>query len=248
MVFLNVLKQGEGMEKKNKLYEGKAKIVYQTEDDHRVVQHFKDDATAFDGEKKGTVLGKGVANNSISAVLFKLLEQKGIETHFEEKLNPNEMLVKKVAIVPVEVVVRNISAGSLCRRYGFEEGIRFEAPIVEFYYKSDELHDPLMNRDHIRAMGLANEQEMDYMQTQALAINQVLKAFFDSIDIDLVDFKLEFGRFQDRLLLADEISPDTCRFWEKGTRKKLDKDRFRFDLGEVEDTYREMMKRIGGLD
>ncbi len=236
------------MEKKKKLYEGKAKIVYQTDDDVLVVQHFKDDATAFDGEKKGTVIGKGVANNSISSALFKLLQKKGIETHFEKKLNDNEMLVKRVEIVPVEVVVRNISAGSLCRRYGFEEGIRFEAPVLEFYYKSDELHDPLMNCDHIRAMGLATDQELDYIHTQALKINTVLKAFFDSIEIDLVDFKLEFGRFQDRLLLADEISPDTCRFWEKGTHKKLDKDRFRFDLGEVEDTYREMMKRIGGSD
>jgi len=234
------------MGKKEKLYEGKAKIIYKTDESGVVIQHFKDDATAFDGVKKDTVLGKGVANNTISTSLFKLLEKNGIKSHFIKKISDNEMMVKSVDIVQVEVVVRNISTGSLCRRYGVDEGIRYKKPIVEFYYKDDELHDPLMNKDHIIAMDLATDEQIEYMRSEALKINSILREFFNSININLVDFKLEFGKINNEILLADEISPDTCRFWEKGTNKKLDKDRFRYDLGDVEKTYKEMMKRIGG--
>ncbi len=233
------------MEKKEKLYEGKAKIIYKTDQDGLVIQHFKDDATAFDGEKKDTVMGKGVANNNISSKMFKLVEKAGIKTHFVKKLSDNEMLVKNVEIIQVETIVRNISAGSFCRKYGVEEGIVFEKPTVEFSYKSDEHHDPLMNDDHIRVMGLATEKEVEIMRTKAQEINEILKKFFASIGITVVDFKLEFGRHNGEVLLADEISPDTCRFWDNKTKKKLDKDRFRFDLGGVEETYAEMMKRIG---
>lgn len=234
------------MQKLEKLYEGKAKIIYKTDLDDLVIQHFKDDATAFDGVKKDTVMGKGVANNNISSKLFEIVEKEGIKTHFEKKLNDNEMLVKSVEIIQVETIVRNISAGSFCRKYGVEEGIIFEEPTVEFSYKSDELHDPLMNDDHIRVMKLATAEEVDEMRKRALEINEILKKFFDSIGITVVDFKLEFGRYKGEVILADEISPDTCRFWDKETKKKLDKDRFRFDLGGVEETYAEMMKRIGG--
>ncbi len=233
------------MEKGKVLYEGKAKILYQTDDPDLLLQYFKDDATAFDGIKKGTIVGKGVANNKISCNLFDLLKQHGIDSHFVRKLSDNEMLVKNVSIIPVEVVVRNISTGSLCKRYGLDEGIVFETPIVELYYKDDALHDPLMNDDHVMAMELATREELAIMREQALKINKILQEFFDSIDIKLVDFKLEFGRFKERIILADEISPDTCRFWEKGTNRKLDKDRFRQDLGDVEKTYNEMMNRIG---
>ena len=234
------------MEKGKKLYEGKAKILYQTGDPNLLIQYFKDDATAFDGIKKGTIVGKGVANNTISCNLFNLLKQHGIDSHFVRKLSDNEMLVKNVYIIPVEVVVRNISTGSLCKRYGVAEGIVFETPIVELYYKEDALHDPLMNEDHVLAMELATRAELASMRKQALKINKILQEFFDSIDIKLVDFKLEFGRFKEQFILADEISPDTCRFWEKGTNRKLDKDRFRQDLGDVEKTYNEMMNRIAG--
>ena len=234
------------MERKEKLYEGKAKIIYKTDQDGLVIQHFKDDATAFDGEKKDTVMGKGVANNNISSKMFDLVEKAGIKTHFEKKLSDNEMLVKNVEIIQVETIVRNISAGSFCRKYGVEEGIVFEKPTVEFSYKSDEHHDPLMNDDHIRVMGLATKEEVETMRKKALEINEILKKFFATIGITVVDFKLEFGRYNGEVLLADEISPDTCRFWDKKTKKKLDKDRFRFDLGGVEETYAEMMKRIGG--
>ncbi len=232
------------MKKAEKLYEGKAKIVFTTEDPDVVVQHFKDDATAFDGVKKGSISGKGVANNQISSRLFTLLEKSGIPTHFVERLSDNEMAVKKVEIVPVEVVIRNVSTGSLCRRYGVKEGIEFGSPIVEFYYKSDELHDPLMNEDHIIAFKFASRKEIDRMREMGLQINTLLREFFSSIGINLIDFKLEFGRFKGELLLADEISPDTCRFWERGTNRKLDKDRFRFDLGDVESTYNEMLEKI----
>ncbi len=234
------------MERKEKLYEGKAKIIYQSDQEGLVIQHFKDDATAFDGEKKDTVIGKGVANNNISAKLFELIEREGIETHFERKLSDNEMLVKKVEIIKVETIVRNISAGSFCRRYGMKEGVVFNKPTVEFSYKSDEYHDPLMNNDHIRVMGLATKEELKAIREMALKIDTILQKFFDSIGISVVDFKLEFGRYNGKVILADEISPDTCRFWDKKTKKKLDKDRFRFDLGDVEKTYADMMKRIGG--
>ncbi len=232
------------MIKGEKIYEGKAKILYKTEDPDILWQSFKDDATAFDGIKKGTIIGKGVANNTISSNLFKLLKEHGIESHFMEKVSNTEMLVKNVEIVMVEVVVRNISTGSLCRRYGVAEGIVFEKPIVELYFKNDELHDPLMNDDHVVALGLADQEELATMKNQALRINEILKEFFSTIGIKLVDFKLEFGRFHGQIILADEISPDTCRFWEMGTNRKLDKDRFRQDLGDVEKTYHEMMQRI----
>ena len=232
------------MNKGDKLYEGKAKILYRTEDPDLLLQHFKDDATAFDGVKKGTIIGKGVANNTISASLFSLLREYDVDSHFVQKISADEMLVRNVQIIPVEVVVRNISTGSLCRRYGVAEGIVFNEPIVELYYKDDELHDPLMNDDHVIAMKLANREELERMKSQARRVNEILEEFFDSIGIRLVDFKLEFGRFHGKILLADEISPDTCRFWEKGSNRKLDKDRFRQDLGDVEKTYGEMMKRI----
>jgi len=232
------------MNKGDKLYEGKAKILYRTEDPDLLLQHFKDDATAFDGVKKGTIIGKGVANNTISASLFSLLREYDVDSHFVQKISADEMLVRNVQIIPVEVVVRNISTGSLCRRYGVAEGIVFNEPIVELYYKDDELHDPLMNDDHVIAMKLANREELQRMKSQARRVNEILEEFFDSIGIRLVDFKLEFGRFHGKILLADEISPDTCRFWEKGSNRKLDKDRFRQDLGDVEKTYGEMMKRI----
>jgi phosphoribosylaminoimidazole-succinocarboxamide synthase len=232
------------MQKGEKLYEGKAKILYLTDNPGQLIQHFKDDATAFDGLKKGTIQGKGVVNNQISIILFNLLKKRGIESHFEEQLSDNEMLVKRVEIVPVEVVVRFISTGSLCKRYGIQEGLVFAKPIVELYYKNDQLHDPLMNDDHVLAMGLATAAELTQIRQQAVQVSAILREFFDSIDIDLVDFKLEFGRYQGQILLADEISPDTCRFWEKGTHRKLDKDRFRQDLGNVEKTYQEMLQRI----
>jgi len=232
------------MNTKQKIYEGKAKILYKTDDPDTLLQYFKDDATAFDGVKKGTIIGKGVANNTISSNLFSLLKEHDINSHFIQKVSENEMLVKNVEIIPVEVVVRNIATGSLCRRYGVKEGIVFGEPIVELYYKDDELHDPLMNDDHILALKLANREELAVMKDQSLRVNTILKEFFNSIGINLVDFKLEFGRFHGQILLADEISPDTCRFWEKGSNRKLDKDRFRQDLGDVEKTYNEMMHRI----
>ncbi len=232
------------MQKGEKLYEGKAKIIYKTVNPDIYVQYFKDDATAFDGVKKGQITGKGVANNLISSRLFALLEKSGVPTHFVEKLSDNEMAVKSVQIVPVELVIRNVSTGSLCRRYGVKEGIAFGQSIVELYYKNDELHDPLMNEDHIIAFKLATREELAQMREMGLKINEILRAFFDTIGITLVDFKLEFGRHKGQIILADEISPDTCRFWEKGSNRKLDKDRFRFDLGDVEDTYLEMMKKV----
>lgn len=236
------------MEKGKQIYEGKAKIIYETSDPELVIQHFKDDATAFNGIKKGQIIGKGVANTAISSSLFELLEKNGVRTHFIKKISDNDMLVKRVKIIPVEVVVRNISAGNLCKRYGIKEGIIFKTPIVECYYKNDALHDPLMNDDHIIGLEIATAGELSSMKWDALRINEIFKKFFDSIGVNLVDFKLEFGHYKNKVLLADEISPDTCRFWEKGTNRKLDKDRFRFDLGDVEKTYEEMMKRIVGKD
>lgn len=246
MVYLNEQKKGIEMEKGKRLYEGKAKILFETDDPDLLIQRFKDDATAFDGIKKGTIIGKGIANNTISTYLFELLAKDGIKSHFEKKLSDTEMVIKNVEIIPVEVVIRNVSTGSLCKRYGIKEGIAFKKPIVEFYYKDDALHDPLMNEDHIFGLEIAGTEEIAEMRQQALKINEILQRFFDSIDVTLVDLKLEFGRFKGKVLLADEISPDTCRFWEKGTNRKLDKDRFRHDLGDVEKTYKEMMKRIVG--
>ncbi len=233
------------MEKKELLYEGKAKRVYATENAEIVIQEFKDDATAFNGEKKGTIVGKGVINNKISCKLFKMLEKEGVPTHLLDEIDDRNMLIKKVDIVKLEVIVRNIAAGSFSKRFGVEEGRVFTAPTLEFSYKDDSLGDPLMNDYHAIAIGIATRAEIDTISKYALKINEVLKAYFDARNIILVDFKLEFGRLADgTIVLADEISPDTCRFWDKDTKEKLDKDRFRRNLGNVEEAYQEMLKRL----
>ncbi|CDC62872.1 phosphoribosylaminoimidazole-succinocarboxamide synthase [Clostridium sp. CAG:448] len=235
------------MMKKEQLYEGKAKKVFATDDPALVIVSYKDDATALDGLKKGTITGKGVVNNRMSDYLFTLLEKEGIPTHFVKELNEREALVKKVSIVPLEVIVRNISAGSFAKRYGVEEGIVFAQPTVEFSYKNDDLHDPLLNEYHALALGLATKEEIETIKNMAFRVNEILKAYFLRLQVKLVDFKLEFGRLPDgTIVLADEISPDTCRFWDAATNEKLDKDRFRRDMGGVEDAYREMMKRVFG--
>lgn len=235
------------MEKKEQLYEGKAKKVFATDDPALVIVSYKDDATALDGLKKGTILGKGAVNNRMSDFLFSLLEKEGIPTHFVKELNDREALVRKVSIVPLEVIIRNISAGSFAKRYGVEEGIVFSEPTIEFSYKNDALHDPLLNSYHALALGLATEEEIETIKTMAFRVNEILKAYFLKLNVRLVDFKLEFGRLPDgKIVLADEISPDTCRFWDATTGEKLDKDRFRRDMGGVEDAYREMMKRVFG--
>ena len=230
----------------DKLYEGKAKILYATDDPTLVVQYFKDDATAFNAQKRGTIVDKGVVNNKISAHLFQLLQQEGVPTHFVKQLSDREMLVKKLQIVPLEVTIRNITAGGMARLLGIEEGLVLKRPVFEWHYKSDALADPLINDDHILALEFATEAELEIIRELSFRVNDVLKAYFLKRGIDLVDFKLEFGRFQGQILLGDEISPDTCRFWEQGTRKKLDKDRFRRDLGDVEAAYQEMLKRVVG--
>ena len=235
------------MEKMEQLYEGKAKKVFATDDPNLVIVSYKDDATALDGLKKGTILGKGVVNNRMSDFLFGLLEKNGVPTHFVKELNDREALVKKVSIVPLEVIIRNISAGSFAKRYGVEEGIVFAEPTIEFSYKNDALHDPLINSYHALALGLATKEEIETIKQLAFKVNEVLKAYFLSLNVRLVDFKLEFGRLPDgTVVLADEISPDTCRFWDATTNEKLDKDRFRRDMGGVEDAYRERMKRVFG--
>ncbi len=235
------------MEKRNQLYEGKAKKVFATDDPALVIVSYKDDATALDGLKKGTIAGKGVVNNKMSDFLFALLEKNGIPTHFVEKLNDREALVRKVSIVPLEVIIRNISAGSFAKRYGVEEGIVFAEPTIEFSYKNDELHDPLINSYHALALGLATKDEIETIKSMAFRVNDILREYFLRLNVKLVDFKLEFGRLPDgRIVLADEISPDTCRFWDAVTGEKLDKDRFRRDMGGVEGAYQEMMKRVFG--
>ena len=227
------------MEKREQLYEGKAKKVYKTDDPELYIVSYKDDATAFDGQKKGTIVGKGVVNNRMSNYLMRLLEKAGVPTHYVQELNDRETVVKKVSIVPLEVIIRNISAGSFAKR--------FDAPTIEFSYKNDELHDPLINAYHARALKLATAGEIETIKSLAFKVNDTLKAYFLSLGVKLVDFKLEFGRLSDgSIVLADEISPDTCRFWDAETNEKLDKDRFRRDLGGVEDAYREMMKRVLG--
>lgn len=232
-------------EKKEQLYEGKAKKVFATEDENYVIVSYKDDATAFDGTKKGTIAGKGVVNNLMSNHIMQLLEKEGIPTHFVEELNDTETVVKKVAIVPLEVIIRNISAGSFAKRYGVSEGIVFDSPTIEFSYKNDELHDPLINDCHALALKLATKDDIETIKNYAFKINDIMKKFFLGIDVTLVDFKLEFGKLADgSIVLADEISPDTCRFWDVHTGEKLDKDRFRRDLGNVEGAYAEMMKRV----
>lgn len=235
------------MEKTTQLYEGKAKKVYATNDPELVIVSYKDDATALDGLKKGTISGKGAINNRMSNFLCRLLEKHGIPTHFVEELNDRETVVKKVSIVPLEVIIRNISAGSFAKRYGVKEGIVFKEPTIEFSYKNDELHDPLINSYHALALGLADRQEIETIKNAAFKINGILKEYFLSLNVKLVDFKLEFGRLSNgEIVLADEISPDTCRFWDADTNEKLDKDRFRRDMGGVEDAYNEMMKRVFG--
>ncbi len=235
------------MNKTEQLYEGKAKKVFATEDPNYVIVSYKDDATAFDGTKKGTILGKGAINNRMSNYLMRLLEKNGVATHFVEELNDRETVVKKVTIVPLEVIIRNISAGSFAKRYGVEEGIVFAAPTIEFSYKNDDLHDPLINSYHALALGLATAEEIEQIKTMAFKVNDVLREYFLTLGVKLVDFKLEFGRLSDgTIVLADEISPDTCRFWDAETNEKLDKDRFRRDLGGVEDAYNEMMRRVFG--
>lgn len=229
------------------LYEGKAKKVYATDNAEHVIVSYKDDATANDGLKKGTILGKGVVNNRMSNYLMQMLEKNGIPTHFVEELSDRETVVKKVSIVPLEVIVRNISAGSFAKRYGVEEGIVFDEPTFEFSYKNDDLHDPLLNDAHALALKLATKEEIATIRAMALKVNELLKAYFLGLNIRLVDFKLEFGRLSDgSLVLADEISPDTCRFWDATTGERLDKDRFRRDLGGTEDAYNEMMRRVFG--
>ncbi len=226
------------------LYEGKAKKVFATDEENNVLIIYKDDATAFDGAKRGAIKDKGVVNNRVSSLLFKLLERNGIETHLVEQIDERSTLVKKLDMIPVEVVVRNRVAGSLCQRVGKEEGTELSGPILEFYYKDDSLHDPMINEYHARVMGWADEEQLQVVKAKALQINKVLQDFFESIGIILVDFKLEFGILENRILLGDEISPDTCRLWDNKSLEKLDKDRFRRDLGNEEEAYQEVVRRI----
>jgi len=232
------------MKKTKKFYEGKAKIMYETDKPDFVIQEFKDDATAFDATKRGTIKEKGVINNEISSALFQLLESKGIPTHFVKKLSDREMLVKRLDIILVEVTIRNISAGGLSKLLSIEEGIVLKSPLLEYHYKKDELHDPLINDYHIEMLGLATSKEMKKIRDYSFSINEILKDFFGKVGLKLVDFKLEFGRHKGKILLGDEISPDTCRLWDKKTNEKLDKDRFRRDLGRIEEAYQEVLKRI----
>lgn len=233
------------MQKLEQIYEGKAKKVYKTDNPERYIVDYKDDATAFNGLKKGTIAGKGIINNQMSNRLMQMIEQKGVPTHFVRELSERETLVKKVSIVPLEVIVRNIAAGSFSKRYGVDEGMVFEKPVIEFSYKNDALGDPLLNTDHALALKVATRAEIDTIKSYALKVNSILKAFWAECGITLVDFKLEFGKTADgSVILADEISPDTCRLWDSATGEKLDKDRFRRDLGGVEEAYAEIMKRL----
>jgi phosphoribosylaminoimidazole-succinocarboxamide synthase len=234
------------MEKREAFYEGKAKILYATDDPDLVIQHFKDDATAFNAQKRGTIQEKGIMNNKISEALFRYLEKAGVPTHFVERLNDRDMLVRRLQIIPVEVIVRNITAGSMAKRLGLEEGGALSRPVLELCYKSDPLGDPMINDYHVLALGWATEGELRDITTLTLRVNDLLKDFFDQRDLILVDFKLEFGRHHGRVLLGDEICPDTCRLWQKGSLEKLDKDRFRRDLGKVEEAYQEVCRRVCG--
>ncbi len=239
------------MEKKEQLYEGKAKKVYATENPDYVIVSYKDDATAFNGLKKGTIAGKGVINNKMSNLMMQMLEKKGIPTHFVEQIDDRNTVVKKVQIVPLEVIIRNVAAGSFSKKYGVAEGTLLANPTIEFSYKNDELGDPLINTYHALALKLATKEEIETIEKMAFAVNEAMKEFFKQLGIDLIDFKLEFGRFKGQIVLADEISPDTCRFWEAGTwdttkHTSLDKDRFRRDLGGVEDAYKEIFRRLTG--
>jgi phosphoribosylaminoimidazole-succinocarboxamide synthase len=235
------------MEKLNQLYEGKAKKVFATDQPEILIVDYKDDATALNGEKKGTILGKGVINNRMSNMLMQLLENDGVPTHYVQELSERQTAVKKVKIVPLEVIIRNIAAGSFSKRYGVEEGTPLKQPSLEFSYKNDDLGDPLINDYHILALGLATKEELDLIAKYAFHVNEFLKAYFFNLDIELVDFKIEFGKtFDGTIVLADEISPDTCRFWDVHTHEKLDKDRFRRNMGGEVEAYQEIMRRLMG--
>ncbi len=233
------------MEKLEMLYEGKAKKVFKTAQEDVYIVDYKDDATAFNGLKKGTIVGKGVINNRMSNHMFKLLENEGVPTHYIEELSDRETAVKKVEIVPLEVIIRNVSAGSFSKKLGMEEGIKLLAPTLEFSYKNDDLGDPMINDYYAIALGLATREEIDKISKMAFKVNEVLCKYFEECGIELIDFKIEFGRSKGEVILADEISPDTCRLWDIRTHEKLDKDRFRRDMGGVEDAYAEVLKRIG---
>lgn len=235
------------IEKKEQLYEGKAKKVYATNDPDAVIVSYKDDATAFNGLKKGQIAGKGIINNRCSNKIFRMLAKNGIENHYIEELSDTDTLVKKVEIVKLEVIVRNVAAGSLAKRLGIEEGTALRTPVLEFSYKDDALGDPMVNDYHALALGIATEEEISFIKKTSFRVNEILLAYFKSINIELIDFKLEFGRYKGKIILADEISPDTCRFWDSTTHTKLDKDRFRRDLGGVEDAYREVMGRLSTI-
>jgi len=230
--------------RKEKIYEGKAKIVYKTDNPDLFIQYFKDDATAFDATKKGTIKDKGVVNNRISTILFSLIEKNQIATHFVQFLSDREMLVKKVEIIKVEVTIRNVVAGGMAKLFGMEEGIVLKEPVLEYHYKEDALHDPLINEYHARVLGIATAEELQFIEKTSFKINNILSDFFAQRKLKLIDFKLEFGRYKGKILLADEISPDTCRLWEYGTNKKMDKDRFRRDLGDIEQTYQQVLKIV----
>ncbi|WP_294589726.1 phosphoribosylaminoimidazolesuccinocarboxamide synthase [uncultured Ruminococcus sp.] len=236
----------ENIVKTEQLYEGKAKKVFATNDPDLVIVDYKDDATAFNGEKKGTIVGKGAINNKMTNYMFKLLEKEGIPTHLVKEISDRETIVKKVEIVPLEVIVRNVAAGSFSKKLGIEEGTPLKTPTLEFSYKCDELGDPFINKYYALGLGLATEEEIADITKYAFKVNEFMLGFFKNIGIDLIDFKIEFGRFHGKILLADEISPDTCRFWDSKTHEKLDKDRFRRDMGGVEEAYHEMIKRVMG--
>ncbi len=233
------------MEKKELLYEGKAKKVYTTEDPDVLIVSYKDDATAFNGLKKGTIVGKGAINNRMTNHIFKKLEAKGVPTHLVEELSDRDTAVKKVEIVPLEEILRNFSAGRFAKKMGMEEGVKFIQPTLEFSYKNDDLGDPFINKYYALALGLATEEEIEAITKYAFLVNEVMQEYFASLNIELIDFKIEFGRFHGQIILADEVSPDTCRLWDKDTHEKLDKDRFRRDLGNVEDAYQEVFRRLG---
>lgn len=231
---------------KELLYEGKAKKVFKTDNENLYIVQYKDDATAFNGQKKGTIFGKGVVNNKVSNHMFRLLEKEGVKTHYVEELSDRETVVKKVEIVPIEVIVRNIAAGSLSKRLGLPEGTKLPVTVLEFCYKDDDLGDPMINNYHVFALGLATQEELDAITEMSFKVNDFMTNYLKDLNIELIDFKLEFGRTKDGIILADEISPDTCRFWDSATHEKLDKDRFRRDMGGVEDAYQEILRRLMG--
>jgi len=232
------------MQKLDMVYEGKAKKVFKTDIENQFIVDYKDDATAFNGLKKGSILNKGIVNNKMTNIIFKYLADKGIENHLVKELSDRETLVKKVEIIPLEVIIRNVAAGSFSKKFGIKEGTPLLNPIVEFSYKNDELGDPMINNMQILAIGIAKKEELDFISEQALKINELMKDFYSKRNINLIDFKIEFGHFENRVILADEMSPDTCRLWDSETNEKLDKDRFRRDLGNVVEAYEEIFKRI----